>query len=135
AAATGAELRVEDGFRETDFGAWEGLTFAEVGERWPGELKSWLADPKVAPPDGESFTAVSQRVSTALDKLKVRYRHQTVVVVSHVTPIKLLVREALGAPMSSLYRMSLDVGAICTIDWYDDGPATLRSFNDTQHLS
>jgi broad specificity phosphatase PhoE/ribonuclease HI len=133
-ATTGAELRIEEGFRETDFGAWEGLTFAEVGERWPGELKSWLADPSVSPPDGESFTEVSRRVRTALDKLKVRYRHQTVLVVSHVTPIKMLVRDALGAPLSSLYRMSLDVGALCTIDWYDDGPANLRSFNDTRHL-
>ncbi|MFI0350512.1 bifunctional RNase H/acid phosphatase [Actinomadura sp. 9N407] len=133
-AATGADIRVEEGFRETDFGDWEGLTFLEVGQRWPAELRAWLADPNVAPPNGESFTAVSRRVRTALDKLKVRYRHQTVLVVSHVTPIKLLVKDALGAPMSSLYRMRLDVAALSSIDWYDDGPATLRSFNDTHHL-
>ncbi|MFF5261010.1 bifunctional RNase H/acid phosphatase [Actinomadura viridis] len=134
AAATGAEIRIEEGLRETDFGAWEGLTFAEVGERWPAELKSWLADPASAPPGGESFTAVARRVRTALDKIKVRYRHRTVLVVSHVTPIKLLVRHALGAPMASLYRMRLDVASLSSIDWYDDGPATLRSFNDVHHL-
>jgi probable phosphoglycerate mutase len=134
AAATGAEVRVEHGFRETDFGAWEGLTFAEAGQRWPAELKAWLADTSVAPPEGESFTQVAHRVRAALDKLKVRHRHQTVLVVSHVTPIKVLVREALGAPLSSLYRMSLDVSALSRIDWYDDGLASLRSFNDTHHL-
>jgi probable phosphoglycerate mutase len=134
AGAAGVEVRVEDGFRETDFGEWEGLTFAEAGQRWPAELKAWLGDPSVAPPGGESFTSVARRVRTALDKLKVRHRHQTVLVVSHVTPIKLLVRDALGAPFSSLYRMSLDVASLSLIDWYDDGPASLRSFNDTHHL-
>ncbi|XVQ08963.1 bifunctional RNase H/acid phosphatase [Spirillospora sp. CA-255316] len=134
AAATGADVRVEDGFRETDFGEWEGLTFAEAERHRPDALKAWLADPNVAPPGGESFTQVSRRVRTALDKVKVRYRHRTVVVVSHVTPIKMLVREALGAPMASLYRMRLDVASLSAIDWYDDGPATLRSFNDAHHL-
>ncbi|MFC6884654.1 bifunctional RNase H/acid phosphatase [Actinomadura yumaensis] len=134
AAVTGAGVRVEDGFRETDFGEWEGLTFREAGERSPAALKAWLADPGVAPPGGESFAEVARRVGTALDKLKVRYRHRTVLLVSHVTPIKLLVREALGAPMGALYRMRLDVASLSAIDWYDDGPASLSSFNDTHHL-
>ncbi|MFG2003027.1 bifunctional RNase H/acid phosphatase [Spirillospora sp. NPDC048911] len=134
AAETGVEVRVEEGFRETDFGSWEGLTFREAGERWPAELKAWLADPSVAPPGGESLVEAERRVRTALDKLKVRYRHQTVLVVSHVTPIKLLVKEALGAPMAALYRMQLDVASLSSIHWYDDGPASLRSFNDTHHL-
>ena len=51
----------DDGFRETDFGAWEGLTFAEVRERWPDEMANWMADPQVAPPGGESFTPTSAR--------------------------------------------------------------------------
>ncbi|MFI0484660.1 bifunctional RNase H/acid phosphatase [Actinomadura sp. 9N215] len=134
AAVTGLDVRVEDGFRETDFGEWEGLTFAEAGKAWPAELKAWLADPEVAPPGGESFAHASRRVRTALDKLKVRYREQTVLVVSHVTPIKLLVRDALGAPMTALYRMHLDVAALSSIDWYADGPASLRAFNDVHHL-
>ncbi|MBT2211121.1 bifunctional RNase H/acid phosphatase [Actinomadura sp. NEAU-AAG7] len=134
AAATGLDVRVEDGFRETDFGAWEGLTFAEARDRDPAALDAWLADPDAAPPGGESFAAVARRVRTALDKLKVRYRHRPVLVVSHVTPIKLLVRDALGAPMPSLYRMHLDVASLSAVDWYADGPATLRLFNDTHHL-
>ncbi|WP_131741265.1 bifunctional RNase H/acid phosphatase [Actinomadura roseirufa] len=134
AAVTGLDVRVEEGFRETDFGEWEGLTFQEASERWPAELKAWLADPAVAPPGGESFTRVSRRVRTALDKLKVRHRHRTVLVVSHVTPIKLLVRDALGAPLASLYRMRLDVASLSSVDWYDDGPASLLTFNDAHHL-
>ncbi len=52
-----------------------------------------------------------------------------------VTPIKTLVAAALLAPPPALYRMHLDVAALCEIDWYADGPAVLRSFNDTAHLS
>jgi broad specificity phosphatase PhoE len=135
AAVTGAAVVTDDGFRETDFGAWEGLTFAEVRERWPAELAEWLADPEVAPPGGESFTDVSARVIAALHRVLAARAGQRVLIVSHVTPIKTLVAAALLAPPAALYRMHLDVAALCEIDWYPDGPAVLRSFNDTSHLS
>ena len=135
AAATGVPVLADDGFRETDFGAWEGLTFAEVRERWPSEVTRWLADPDVAPPGGESFAAVSERVTAAMHRVLAGREGQTVLVVSHVTPIKTLVAAALLAPPPALYRMHLDVAALCVIDWYPDGPAVLRSFNDTAHLN
>jgi ribonuclease H / adenosylcobalamin/alpha-ribazole phosphatase len=135
AAVTGAAVITDDGFRETDFGAWEGLTFAEVRERWPAEISAWLADPEVAPPGGESFTDVSARVTAALGRVLAARAGQTVLIVSHVTPIKMLVTAALLAPPAALYRMHLDVAALSEIDWYADGPAVLRSFNDTSHLS
>jgi probable phosphoglycerate mutase len=135
AATTGAPVVTDDGFRETDFGAWEGLTFAEVRERWPAEVSAWLADPAVPPPDGESFTQVSERVSAALQRVLADRAGQTVLIVSHVTPIKMLVTTALLAPPAALYRMHLDLAALCEIDWYADGPAVLRSFNDTGHLA
>ena len=135
AAVTGLPVVTEDGFRETDFGAWEGLTFAEVRERWPSEMTAWLADPEVAPPGGESFAAVSERVTAALHRVLAGRTGQRILIVSHVTPIKTLVAAALLAPPAALYRMHLDVAALCEIDWYADGPAVLRSYNDTAHLS
>ena len=135
AAVTGVPVVTDDGFRETDFGDWEGLTFAEVKERWPDELTTWLADPAVAPPGGESFAEVGERVTAALHRVLAGRPGQTVLVVSHVTPIKTLIAAALLAPPPALYRMHLDVAALCEIDWYADGPAVLRSFNDTAHLN
>jgi ribonuclease H / adenosylcobalamin/alpha-ribazole phosphatase len=135
AAVTGLPVAADDGFRETDFGAWEGLTFAEVRERWPSEMTAWLADPAVAPPGGESFADVSERVTAALARVLAGRAGQRVLLVSHVTPIKTLVTAALLAPPPALFRMHLDVAALCEIDWYADGPAVLRSFNDTAHLT
>ena len=135
AAATGVPVVTDAGFRETDFGAWEGLTFAEVRDGWPDELNRWLADPAAAPPGGESLAAVGERVTAALHRVLSARERQTVLVVSHVTPIKTLVAAALLAPPPALYRMHLDVAALSRIDWYADGPAVLRSFNDTSHLA
>lgn len=134
-AVTGVPVVTDDGFRETDFGAWEGLTFAEVRERWPSDMTAWLADPSVAPPDGESFAQVSERVTAALHRVLAERAGHTVLIVSHVTPIKTLVAAALLAPPPALFRMHLDLAALSQIDWYADGPAVLRSFNDTGHLS
>jgi broad specificity phosphatase PhoE len=133
-AACGAPVVVDEGFRETDFGAWEGLTFAEVRERWPDEMSAWLSDPSVAPPGGESFDQVRPRVLAALDRVVSGYGGGRVLIVSHVTPIKTLIAHALLAPPVSMFRMHLDVAALSSVDWYPDGPAVLRSFNDTTHL-
>jgi broad specificity phosphatase PhoE/ribonuclease HI len=134
AAATGAPVVTDQDLRETDFGAWEGLTFAEAQQRWPDEVTAWLADPAVAPPEGESFAAVGVRVRAALDRLLGEYPGQTVLVVSHVTPIKTLLTEALLAPPAALHRMFLDVGSLNEVHWFGDGPAVVRSLNDTGHL-
>ncbi|MEO3842180.1 bifunctional RNase H/acid phosphatase [Streptomyces sp. B22F1] len=135
AVRLGLEIRVEDGLREADFGAWEGLTFAEVRERHPDDLAAWLRSTKAAPSGGgESFAEVSRRVAVARDKLLARYAGRTVLLVSHVTPIKTLVRLALGAPPESLYRMELSPAGVSEVAYYADGHASVRLLNDTSHL-
>ncbi|WP_214108475.1 bifunctional RNase H/acid phosphatase [Acrocarpospora catenulata] len=134
AARAGLPVEIDKELRETDFGAWEGLTFAEIQQRWPDELAAWLADPAIAPPGGESFAVTGRRVAHARDRILATHPGQTILVVSHVTPIKLLIRYVLNAPPEALYRMHLDLACLSTIDYYADGPAVMRTFNDTAHL-
>jgi ribonuclease H / adenosylcobalamin/alpha-ribazole phosphatase len=134
ADAAGVPLAVDDDLAETDFGSWEAMSFAEVMARWPDEMAAWLADAAAAPPGGESFAEVAVRVDAALDRLLAVHQGQTVVVVSHVTPIKMMVCRALLAPTAALFRMHLDVAALSEAAWFADGPALLRSLNDTAHL-
>ncbi|GAA4219481.1 putative phosphoglycerate mutase [Streptosporangium album] len=134
ATRLGLEVAVEEGLRETDFGDWEGYTFTEIQRRWPDELAAWLADPSAAPPGGESFEVAARRVQATGDRLVERYEGRTVLAVSHVTPIKMLLRLALLAPLDALYRMHLDLAALSQIEYYADGPAVVKAFNDTSHL-
>ncbi|MGW7002504.1 bifunctional RNase H/acid phosphatase [Streptomyces sp. NPDC054933] len=131
----GLDVRVEEGLREADFGAWEGLTFAEVQERYPDDLNAWLASAKAQPTGGgESFATVARRVSVTRDRLIARYAGRTVLLVTHVTPVKTLVRLALGAPPESLFRMELSAASLSAVAYYSDGNASLRLLNDTGHL-
>jgi ribonuclease H / adenosylcobalamin/alpha-ribazole phosphatase len=134
AGLLGVPMEVDDDLAECNFGAWEGKTFAEVEEQWPAELTAWLASTAVPPPRGESFDQVLQRVRAARERLLTRAHARTVVVVSHVTPIKTLVLLALEAPARAAYRMELAPASLSTVLWFDDGNASVRSLNDTQHL-
>lgn len=135
AARLGLQVGVEEGLRETDFGAWEGLTFGEVRERHPEDLDAWLGSPGARPTGGgESFEAVGRRVAATRDKLVAAYAGRTVLLVSHVTPIKTLVRLVLGAPPESLFRMELSAASLSAVAYYADGNASLRLLNDTSHL-
>ena len=131
----GVTIELDDDLRECAFGAWDGLTFAEVHDRWPQELAAWLDDPQAAPPGGESLAQVSARVAAARDRLLAAHPGETLLVVTHVTPIKMLVRAALGAPLAAVYRMELSPASLSTLSWWSDGAASLRGFNDVAHLA
>jgi probable phosphoglycerate mutase len=135
AARLGLDVGIDDGLRETDFGAWEGLTFAEVRERHPDDLNAWLASPDAEPTGGgESFAATATRLAATRDKLVAAHAGRTVLLVTHVTPIKTLVRLALGAPPESLFRMELSAASLSVVAYYADGNASVRLLNDTSHL-
>ncbi|EST23869.1 bifunctional RNase H/acid phosphatase [Streptomyces roseochromogenus] len=135
ATRLGLDVTIEDGLRETDFGAWEGLTFGEVRDRHPDDLNAWLADPEAHPTGGgESFAETATRIAATRDKLVAAYAGRTVLLVTHVTPIKTFVRLALGAPPESLFRMELSAASLSAVAYYADGNASVRLFNDTSHL-
>ena len=127
-------VEVIDALVECDFGEWEGHTFAEVRDAWPDQLDAWLASSAVAPPGGESIDAVAARIRSAVGKLRTDYTGQTVVVVGHVTGIKLVLQDALDAGPAFLHRMHLDPAGVSIVDSWPDGGVSVRLVNDTSHL-
>ncbi|MDG4832359.1 bifunctional RNase H/acid phosphatase [Solwaraspora sp. WMMD1047] len=134
-ALGGAPVRTADDLIECDFGAWEGRTFAEVRAGWPAELDAWLASPEVAPPGGESFVEVTHRVRRAVADLLRAYPGETVVVVSHVSPLKIALRDALAAGDAFLHRLFLDPTGLSIVDVWADGGIAVRTVNETAHLA
>ncbi|SCD28203.1 probable phosphoglycerate mutase [Streptomyces sp. TverLS-915] len=134
AAALGLPYAVEEDLRETDFGTWEGLTFTEARAQDPDAFAAWLAVPGAAPPGGESFADVAVRVAAARDRLLAAHRGRTVLLVSHVTPLKTLLRLALGAPHTALFRMDLAPASLSALAVWGDGNTTVRYLNNTAHL-
>jgi broad specificity phosphatase PhoE/ribonuclease HI len=134
ADALGLSVDVDDDLIETDFGEWEGLTFLEAAERHPDVHGRWLRDTSLKPPGGESFDEVADRIQRFRDRLIAAHGESTVLVVSHVTPIKTLLRMALGAGASILHRLHLDLASLSIAEFYPDNGASVRLVNDTSYL-
>ncbi len=135
AGALGLAVKVDDDLIETDFGEWEGLTFLEASQRQPDLHGRWLRDTSLPAPGGESFDEVAHRVQRARDRILTEHGGSTVLVVSHVTPIKTLLRLALGAGMSILHRLHLDLASLSIAEFYPDDGASVRLVNDTSYLT
>jgi broad specificity phosphatase PhoE len=129
AAALGVPATPHDGLLETDFGAWDGLTFTEARERDPDLHGRWLGDDTVAPPGGESFAEVGVRVAALRAELLAAHPGETILLVSHVTPIKMLLRQALDAGPALLFRLHLDLASLSIAEFYPDGGASVRLVN------
>ncbi len=134
AAQLGLSVRPVPDWRECAFGAWDGLTSAEVAAQWPDEFAAWAKSLSAVPPGGESFAAVEARVRVAKDRLLARYPRGRVLVVSHSVPIRSMARQASGGPSHALWRLEVFPAAITRTHWWADGHASLISFNETGHL-
>lgn len=132
---TGLHVETLEGFRECDFGEWDGLTLTEVRERWPEHLAEWLASMSIAPPGGESFEQLRARVLVARQQVIESYPGEDVLVVAHVSPIKVLVGLAIDAPLTSMYRMELPPCSLTTLAWFPDGNSSMFSFAEAGHLT
>jgi broad specificity phosphatase PhoE len=134
AAELGLTAAIDEDLRETDFGHWEGFTLAEIQQRWPAAAAAWRNDPEQAPPGGESFADTAHRVNRACDRVLRDHGGQNVLVVCHVTPIKILLCRALGVPLGTLYRLYLGSACINEIHWHSRRFAAVHRVNDTGHL-
>lgn len=134
ARALGLEVTVDEDLIETDFGAWEGLTFTEAATRDPELHRRWLYDTGALPPGGESFDDVLRRVRRGRDRIIANHPGANVLVVSHVTPIKSMLRMALDAGSGILYRLHLDLASLSIAEFYPDGASSVRLVNQTGYL-
>jgi broad specificity phosphatase PhoE len=126
-----------DALRECSFGIWEGMSRAEVLARSPEDaqhLQAWERDATIAPPGGESTASAQLRVCAGVEQLAQAHPDQTIVLVSHVGPIKALLCAALDMPLSSSPRFFLDPATISVVDWRDRDHAIVRLVNSHAHL-
>jgi broad specificity phosphatase PhoE/ribonuclease HI len=134
AGALGLPVVLDEDLVELDFGDLEGLTFDEARAKHPLAARRFLDDVTVAAPGGESIADVSNRVERARRRILSQHAGRTVLVVSHVTPIKLLLAAGLGAGDEVVHRVFLDAASLCSVAWSSDGRASVRLVNDTSHL-
>jgi ribonuclease H / adenosylcobalamin/alpha-ribazole phosphatase len=134
AATLGLPVEFDDDLVELDFGDLEGLTSDEARAKHPLAARRFGADVTVAAPGGESIMDVSTRVARARRRLLARHVGRSVLVVSHVTPIKLLLAAALDVDEDVVHRVFLEAASLCTVTWSSDGRASVRLVNDTAHL-
>ena len=132
AGALGLDIATEEGLREMAFGDFEGLTRDEAVARDAGVFEQWQASPNNAPPGGESLTALHRRVSRTRLKLQERYEGKTVLVVTHMTPVKSFIRQGLGANADMFKHLFLDLASISVVDFYGDY-GVVRCVNDVAH--
>lgn len=141
AIATRASLTVEiqPGLREQSYGSWERLTADEARQHDPKRFAAWSAGKRIAPPAGETLSAVHQRVVACVCELAERHVGETIVLVAHVGPIKALLCAALGLPMTGARRFWIDPASYSLVDWRvtTDGQqrSLVRNVNVTAHLA
>ena len=131
AAVLGLEVETDDRLVELDYGEWDQLRMLDIpAEAW----RKWRETVSFTPPGGESLEAVTARVVAFCDEQFSVAGDESVVAVSHVSPIKAAVCWALGTDERASWRMRLGLASITRIDGGQDRAPLLLSFNETSHL-
>ncbi|WP_454044807.1 bifunctional RNase H/acid phosphatase [Corynebacterium sp. Marseille-Q2516] len=129
--ATGLPVRTEQRLIELDFGTWDGLTPAEARAADPATHTTWVSGSSstVAPPGGESLSALHRRVTGLRRDLMREYAGKTVVLVSHVNPIKSFIRQGLAGDAGCFHHLFLDLGSISRVQFAGPGGGLVRTVN------
>ncbi|HHM04149.1 MAG TPA: histidine phosphatase family protein [Gammaproteobacteria bacterium] len=112
AARVGTPLWLDPRWQELDFGAWEGLSAAEIMARDATALTRFWDDPlSCGPPRGETLVALAQRVGAAWDELIRRHSGQRVLLVTHGGPIRVLLCQLLGRPLRRCLALNVPLAS------------------------
>jgi probable phosphoglycerate mutase len=105
AAATGLSEQVDERLRELDFGEAEGLTSAEMADRFPDEVAAFRADPVAHHlPGGEDPKLLVDRFLDCLHDIAAAHPGGRVLVVAHTTAIRLALCALIGVPLANYRR-------------------------------
>ena len=125
ASAFGCPVDVDERWIELDYGELDGQPSSAVSA---GDWARWRADASFAPRGGESMEMMSIRVRAACAALVAAAAVSTVVVVTHVSPIKAAIAWALDVPVEIAWRMYVEDASVSRIDIEPHGPV-VRWFN------
>jgi len=120
--------------REINFGKIEGLTFKEVSQLYPEVAEAWSKwSLTLKYPDGESIVELNNRVSKFLERLEKHTPEETVLIVAHSAPLRLLICHLLGIRIQHWRQIRLDLASLSILDTYPQD-AILNLLNDVSHL-
>ena len=128
--AVGGPAVTEDaGWGELRFGAWHGLTYAEVRDGWADAFREWAGSTTAVPPGGESLDALTARVAAATGELTARHPGAAVLVVTHVGPVRAAVADALGGAAGAFWRLRVSPASLTVVRRWPDGGAEVAAVN------
>ena len=115
-------VRIGD-LRERSFGIWEGMSFAEIREKYPEEFGAWAVNPLAfSPMGGETTIEVRDRVIGALDAILRDNAGRNVAVVAHGGVNRIILCHILGIPLENIFRIEQDYAALNIIEFWEKYP-------------
>jgi len=128
------EVNILNELREMSFGKWEGLTMAEIQQKYRDHYIVWRSTPHQAKiPDGEKLLDVQTRSLKAVRQLLKRHKDQNILIVSHGVTIKSMILGLMDIELSNFYKIKQDNACLNIIEFREYGPVIV-TLNDTAHL-
>lgn len=116
--------------RELHTGLWQGIPWHELQQRFPQQWAARLKDiVHYRVPDGENILDLSRRVLPALKSLLAAHARGKVLVVGHGAVNRVILLDALGASLQSVFRIEQAYGCLNIIDYLEDGTSTVQLLN------
>lgn len=109
--------------RERSFGVWEGMSFAEIRERYPEAFGAWASNPLAySPVGGETTREVKDRVIAAVDAILRDNAGRPVAIVAHGGVNRIILCHVLGMPLDNIFRIEQDYAALNIIEFWEKYP-------------
>jgi alpha-ribazole phosphatase len=134
AEAHGLSVSAHESLRELHIGDWEGRTWAELQEAYPDDWRARMQDlVNFQVPGGESLQDAADRIRPTIQNILAKHPGADVALVAHGGVNRIILLDAIGAPLEQAFSIEQDFGCLNIIDYYADGNSVLKLLNGTAH--
>lgn len=130
------DVKLMPELRETNFGKWEGLTYAEINELYHDDMANWLTNPlDTTIPGGESLRDVAERCKKGIDKIINDNLGNNVLVVAHGGIIRIILAMFLGMELNNYWKIRQDNASLNIVEYFSPDRVIVNLVNDINHLN
>ena len=118
------------GWKEINFGDWEGQKAEQIDRRDPNALQAFYNDPVAfTPPNAESYLGFVERILQAWERLLANHAGHNVLVVTHAGVIRVLFSQLLSIPPRQSFQIEVPHACLTRFSCFDDAVGRFVQLN------
>ncbi len=115
------DFEINENLSSRKVGAWSGLSFEDIEQKYPKMLEKYHKNPEEFCPDGgESLVDFNKRIGDIIEGIIEENQDKRLIIVTHGSVIQAAITNALSIPLKDNFKVYIPTGSATQISYFED---------------